>query len=65
MSGSAEQPERLAEILRQILALSDQKRTNLQESAAGTNNGSELFNGQCIDEIHEQTVSREKAARRE
>jgi hypothetical protein len=49
MSMSPEPPERLAEILLEILALSDSTRTNQSESVSGSN-PIELFDPHCIKE---------------
>jgi hypothetical protein len=49
MSMSPEPPERLAEILLEILALSDSTRTSQSESASGSD-PIELFDAHCVKE---------------
>jgi len=49
MSMSPEPPERLAEILLEILALSDLTRTSQSESVSG-GDPIELFNAHCVKE---------------
>jgi len=49
MSMSPEAPERLAEILLEILALSNSTRTSQSESARGSD-PIELFDAHCIKE---------------
>ena len=49
MSMSSEPPERLAEILLEILALSDSTRTSQSESVSGSD-PSELFDAHCVKE---------------
>ena len=63
MSGSAEQPERLAEILRQLIALSDPMRTNLPESAHDNDRRTESFNAQCVGETDESGAFGQKEVR--
>jgi len=52
MSAPAEEAERLAAILREILALSETKQPNHSKSVAADNTG-KLFDAQCIDGIHQ------------
>jgi hypothetical protein len=49
MSMSPEPPERLAEILLEILALSDSTRTSQSESVIGSD-PIELFDAHCVKE---------------
>jgi len=49
MSMSPEPPERLAEILLEILALSDSTRTSQSESVSGSD-PIELFDAHCVKE---------------
>ena len=49
MSMSSEPPERLAEILLEILALSDSTRTSQSESVIGSD-PIELFDAHCVKE---------------
>ena len=49
MSMSPEPPERLAEILLEILALSDSTRTSQSESVSGSD-PIELFDALCVKE---------------
>jgi hypothetical protein len=49
MSMSPEPPERLAEILLEILALSDSRRTSQPESVIGSD-PIELFDAHCVKE---------------
>jgi len=49
MSMSPEPPERLAEILLEILALSDSTRKSQSESVSGSD-PSELFDAHCVKE---------------
>ena len=49
MSMSSEPPERLAEILLEILALSDSTRTSQSESVSGSD-PIELFDAHCVKE---------------
>jgi hypothetical protein len=49
MSMSSEPPERLAEILLEILALSDSTRTSQSESVSGSD-PVELFDAHCVKE---------------
>ena len=49
MSMSPESPERLAEILLEILALSDSTRTSQSESVSGSD-PIELFDAHCVKE---------------
>jgi hypothetical protein len=49
MSMSPEPPERLAEILLEILALSDSTRTSQSPSASGSD-PIELFDAHCVKE---------------
>ena len=49
MSMSSEPPERLAEILLEILALSDSTRTSQSESVSGSD-PIELFDAHCAKE---------------
>ena len=53
MSVSLEPPERLAEILREILALSDLTRTSQSESAHGSD-PIELLDAHCVKEQSER-----------
>jgi hypothetical protein len=49
MSMPPEPPERLAEILLEILALSDSRRTSQSQSVSGSD-PIELFNAHCVKE---------------
>jgi len=63
MSMSPEPPERLAEILLEILALSDSTRTSQSESVSGSD-PIELFDPHCVKEqsqrIDEEDDSRQR-----
>ena len=52
MSGSAEGAERLANILREILALSETKRPN-HSKPAGADDPNELFDAQSVNGINQ------------
>jgi hypothetical protein len=56
MSGSPEPPERLAEILLEILALSNPTRTSQSKPVSGSDS-IELSDGECVKE---QSESREE-----
>jgi hypothetical protein len=49
MSTPPKSPERVAEILLEILALSDSARTSQSDSAGGTNRN-ELSDANCVEE---------------
>jgi hypothetical protein len=61
MSAASEGEERVAEILREILALSGTKRVN-QSNAAPANDSIELFDPQCVNELHQASAPRGKQA---
>ena len=64
MSASAERPERLAEILREIMGLSNPTRTN-DSGPERTDDAVELLDVQCVDGIDEAGASRGNEARQE
>jgi hypothetical protein len=63
MSVSPEPPERLAEILREILALSNLTRTSQPESARGSD-PIELLDAHCVKEQSERraTTGKDRSA---
>jgi hypothetical protein len=63
MSMSPEPPERLAQVLLEILALSNSMRTNQSESARG-GDSIQLFGLDCVNEQSQQTEQRENDRQR-
>jgi hypothetical protein len=61
MSAASEGEERVAEILREILALSGTKRVN-QSNAAPADDSIELFDPQFVNELHQASAPRAKQA---
>lgn len=64
MSASAERPERFAEILREVIGLSNPTRTN-DSGSQRTDDAIELLDAQCLNAIDEAGASRGKEARQE
>jgi hypothetical protein len=63
MSDSAEQPERLVEILREMIALSNPTRTK-DSGLSRTDDPTELLAAQCVNGIDKAGASRGEKARR-
>ena len=63
MSVSAEPPERLAEILLEILALSNSTGTSQTESERGSD-PMELFNAHCVKERSQRTDEKDNNGQR-
>jgi hypothetical protein len=63
MSMSPEPPERLAEILLEILALSKPERTSQSESVCGSD-PSELFDPHCVKEQSQSGAEEENNRQR-
>jgi len=61
MSASSERPERLAEILREIIALSNPKRTN-DSGSVPTHDSAELLSAQRVNGVDETGTSRGQEA---
>jgi hypothetical protein len=57
MSSSAEQPERLAEILREMVALSNPTRTK-DSRPSRPDDPTELLDAQCVNGINKAGASR-------
>jgi hypothetical protein len=61
MSAASEGSERVAEILREILALSGTKRVNHSKSATASDS-IRLFDPQCVNGLHQASAPCEKQA---